>query len=154
MFHPHSFIRWESHLGEVVDLQSIAVSLSSSLQIRLSHLTSDTWLQDCVFLKQPGFGATNWHSDLNMVRQQPLTAGSHQPHATAIFAVKLKCTLALAGQNSLEAAQGQTHSDLEMVCNYQTSDSESGPCLRPVLPIRSVMLCEEAPLCCGARQKA
>ena len=26
------------------------------------------WLQDCLFLKQPGFGATNWHSDLNMVR--------------------------------------------------------------------------------------
>eukprot|EP00850_Spirogloea_muscicola_P008706 SM000047S16845 [mRNA] locus=s47:212680:214959:- [translate_table: standard] len=23
--------------------------------------------QDCLFLKQPGFGATNWHSDLNMV---------------------------------------------------------------------------------------
>ena len=22
--------------------------------------------QDCVFVKQPGFGATNWHSDLRM----------------------------------------------------------------------------------------
>jgi hypothetical protein len=36
------------------------------LLIHLLMSSDDLLLQDCVFLKQPGFAETNWHSDLRM----------------------------------------------------------------------------------------
>jgi hypothetical protein len=41
-------------------LASAAAALLGAKRVRL--------YQDCVFVKQPGHGPTNWHSDLNMVK--------------------------------------------------------------------------------------
>ncbi|GAQ88817.1 hypothetical protein KFL_004610120 [Klebsormidium nitens] len=59
MFNLHRYSRTVRELVTSPRLARVAADLLGASKVRL--------YQDCLFLKQPGFGATNWHSDLNMV---------------------------------------------------------------------------------------
>lgn len=64
------------------------------------HLWQVRLYQDCLFMKMPGFGVTNWHSDLNMV---PIDTNS-------FVTVWIPLRTLHATDSSLHFASGSVHS--------------------------------------------